>query len=351
MRAAVLHAPFDLRVEQQDEIQIGSGQVRVRLAAGGICGSDLHYYHHGGFGSVRLQQPMILGHEVAGIVDAVAADVTSPLVGQMVAVNPSLPCGACRYCGMGLHNHCLDMRFYGSAMRMPHVQGAFRDTLVCEASQAVPVPAGTSVHEAAFAEPLAVCLHAVARAGSLLGCRVLVAGAGPIGTLTVAAARLAGAAEIVATDILDGPLGLAKTMGADRVINVARDPNALAPFERDKGYFDIMFEAAGSAAPLLTGLKVVRPRGLIVQIGHGAEAQLPMSVIVAKEVSLIGTFRFDEEFRLAVEFIACRRVDVRPLLTEIVPLHEATRAFELAGDKNRSMKIQLALGEPAAVPA
>jgi L-idonate 5-dehydrogenase len=345
MKAVVLHAPHDLRIEERERQPLGHGQVRVHLRAGGICGSDLHYYLHGGFGAVRLREPMILGHEVAGIVQEVAQGVTSVKPGDIVAVNPSLSCGVCVFCARGQHNHCLDMRFYGSAMRMPHVQGAFRDSVVCEAVQAVPMPEGTSVNEAAFAEPLAVCLHAVVRAGSMLGQRVLVTGAGPIGILTVAAARVAGAAEIVATDILDGPLEIAHRMGADRTINVASMPDAMSAFEGDKGWFDVMFEAAGSPIPLMAGLKVVRPLGTIVQIGQGAQADIPMSVIVTKEINLIGTFRFGAEFHTAVALIAKRRIDVRPLLTEIIPLRDAKRAFDLAADKSRSMKVQLALGE------
>ncbi|HVZ00708.1 MAG TPA: L-idonate 5-dehydrogenase, partial [Dongiaceae bacterium] len=317
------------------------GQVRVRIQAGGICGSDLHYYLHGGFGTIRIREPMVLGHEVAGVVESVAPDVTTVAPGQVVAVNPSLPCHHCRYCRMGLQNQCLNMRFYGSAMVFPHVQGGFREFLVVDADRAVPIPAEVSVYEAAFAEPLAVALHAVARAGSLLGRRVLVAGAGPIGSLTVAAARHAGAAEIVVTDLHDAALEGALEVGADRAINVGRSPEALAPFEAEKGAFDVMFEAAGSEATLLSGLKVVRACGTIVQIGQGAQASLPMSMLVTKEIDLIGTFRFHGEFALAVDTIAHRRIDVRPLLTEVVPLAEAVRAFELAADRTRAMKVQL----------
>lgn len=341
MRAAVLHAPRDLRIDAGAHPEIGPGQVRVRVKAGGICGSDLHYYQHGGFGAVRIKEPMVLGHEVAGVVDSVAADVKTVAPGQIVAVNPSLPCQRCRYCRLGLQNQCLDMRFYGSAMVFPHVQGGFREFLVVDADRAIPVPAETSVYEAAFAEPLAVALHAVARAGSLLGKRVLVAGAGPIGALTVAAARHAGAAEIVVTDLHDAALDSALKVGADRAINVGKTPTALAAFEAEKGYFDVMFEAAGSEATLLAGLKVVRARGTIVQIGQGAQASLPMSMLVTKELDLIGTFRFHAEFALAVDTIAHRRIDVRPLLTEVVPLVDAVRAFELAADRTRAMKVQL----------
>lgn len=341
MRAAVIHGPRDLRIEQRDELSLGSRQIRVRVAAGGICGSDLHYYLHGGFGAVRLKEPMILGHEIAGTVVETGADVSGVFEGQKVAVNPSLPCGTCRYCQLGLQNQCLDMRFYGSAMRMPHVQGGFSDSLVCEVTQVVVVPDHVSLHEAAFAEPLAVCLHAVRRAGSLLGARVLVAGAGPIGVLAIAAARLAGAAEIVATDILDSPLAIARKVGADHTINVASEPDALSPYKAHKGSFDVMFEAAGGASTVLAGLDLVRARGILVQVGQGAEVPLPMSLLVTKEIDLRGSFRFHEEFAMAAAAIAKRQIDVRPLLTDVIGVDDAQRAFELAADKSRSMKVHL----------
>jgi L-idonate 5-dehydrogenase len=342
MRAAVLYAPKDLHIEPVPATPLGRGEVEVRIEAGGICGSDLHYYFDGGFGTVRLREPMILGHEIAGTVVRLGADVTTVRSGQRVAVNPSRPCGRCRYCQEGKQHHCLDMRFYGSAMRFPHVQGGFRELLVCAEAQAVAVPPAMSAAQAAFAEPFAVCLHAVNRAGPLLGKRVLVTGAGPIGALTVIAARRAGALEIVATDVADAPLAAARKVGADAAINVAA-ADALTRYGIDKGYFDVMFEASGKAQALAAGLAVVRPTGIVVQIGiAGGEMTLPMNVVVAKEIELRGTFRFHEEFALAVALIGGGLVDVMPLLTETVPLSNAREAFELAADRSRAMKVQLA---------
>jgi len=344
MRAAVLHAVKDLRIEEVAVPPLGPRDVEVRIEAGGICGSDLHYYYDGGFGTVRLEEPMILGHEIAGTVSRIGADVASVKVGQRVAVNPSRPCGACRYCQEGLQQHCLDMRFYGSAMRFPHVQGGFRDALVCADAQAVPVPPAMSAAQAAFAEPFAVCLHAVNRAGPLLGKRVLVTGAGPIGALTVIAARRAGALEIVTTDIAAAPLVAARTVGADTTVNVSED-DALARYQADKGYFDVMFEASGNAKALAGGLAVVHPQGVIVQIGiAGGEMSVPMNMVVAKEIELRGTFRFHEEFALAVALIGGGLVDVMPLLTETIPLAQANEAFALAADRSKAMKVQLAFG-------
>src|SRR4051812_566848 len=344
MRAAVLHARKDLRIEDVAVPALGPRDVEVRIEAGGICGSDLHYYFDGGFGTVRLREPMILGHEIAGTVARVGSEVTSVKANQRVAVNPSRPCGRCRYCQEGKQNHCLDMRFYGSAMRFPHVQGGFREELVCDEAQAVPVPAGVSAAQAAFAEPFAVCLHAVNRAGPLLGKRVLVTGSGPIGALTVIAARRAGALEIVTTDITDATLKIARQVGADRTVNVS-DKDALARYEADKGTFDVMFEASGNAKALASGLAVVRPQGIVVQIGiAGGEMSLPMNVAVDKELDRRGTFRFHEEFALAGALIGGGLVDVMPLLTATVPLCEANDAFALAADRSKAMKVQLSFG-------
>ncbi|AOJ61599.1 L-idonate 5-dehydrogenase [Burkholderia ubonensis] len=344
----VIHGPNDLRLEEQDPGEIGPGQVRVDVAMGGICGSDLHYFRHGGFGTVRLQQPMVLGHEVAGTVAAVAADVTSVQVGDRVAVNPSRPCGACRYCVEGLPNQCLDMRFYGSAMRMPHVQGAFRNALVCDARQCVKVADHVPLSLAALAEPFAVGLHAVSRAGPLIGRRVLVSGCGPIGTLAVAAARAHGAAEVVATDVVDEPLAIARALGADRTINAATDAAWVARHAADKGTFDVMLECSGNERALRDGLDVMRPRGVVVQLGLGGDVSLPQNVVVAKELSICGSFRFHSEFALAVQLINEGRVDLRPAVTGVFPMRDAGRAFELAGDRRRAMKVLIDFADDAA---
>jgi L-idonate 5-dehydrogenase len=336
-RAIVIHAAHDLRVESRDTGEPGPGQVRVRIAAGGICGSDLHYFQHGGFGAIRVKHPMVLGHEVAGVIDAVGQGVAALAPGRAVAVNPSLPCGRCRYCLEGAAQHCLDMRFYGSAMRDPHVDGGFRESLVCEAAQAVPLPDGLDTTTAAFAEPLAVCLHAARQAGPLLGRRVLVTGCGPIGVLAIAAARMGGAREVVATDLSDAPKQVALRLGADRF-----HADGLDTYASDKGFFDVALEASGSPRALLGILPVVRPGGTIVQIGIGGDVPVPMSVLAAKEITWRGTFRFHAEFAMAVEALAARRIDVAPLLTERFPIERAAEAFALAADRTRAMKVQIA---------
>lgn len=341
MKSLVIHAAKDLRLEERAAEEPGPGEVSVRLATGGICGSDLHYYNHGGFGTVRLREPMILGHEVSGHVTQLGAGVGGLKVGQLVAVSPSRPCRACRYCLEGLPNQCLNMRFYGSAMPFPHIQGAFREELVCEAVQCVSAE-GLTPSEAAMGEPLAVVLHAMRQAGELVGRRMLVTGCGPIGLLAVLAARRAGVDEIVAVDLTDYTLQMASTVGADRAINTRSDPDALAPYAADKGTFDILFECSGSAAALTAGISTLRPRGTVVQLGLGGDMSLPMMAITSKELSLRGSFRFHAEFSIGIEMMRKGLIDVRPLISHTVPLDEATRGFEIAGDRSRAMKVQIA---------
>lgn len=340
MRAIVIHAAKDLRIEDRPEEAPDAGQLRLRLATGGICGSDLHYYNHGGFGTVRLKQPMILGHEVSAYVEALGEGVTGFAVGQLVAVSPSRPCRHCRFCLEGLPNQCLNMRFYGSAMPFPHIQGAFSEVLVADAVQCVDAT-GLTPGEAAMAEPLAVTLHATLRAGDMLGKRVLVTGCGPIGLLSVLAARRGGAAEIVATDLSDFTLAMARKIGADRTVNMAADPDGLSAYTADKGHFDVLYECSGAAPALAAGIAAMRPRGVVLQLGLGGDMSLPMMAVTSKELDLRGSFRFHAEFAIGVELMRKQLIDVKPLITGTLPLSQAGRAFDLAADRSQAMKTQI----------
>ena len=341
MRAIVIHEAGDLRVEERDSGAPGPGEVRVRLAAGGVCGSDLHYYNHGGFGSVRLREPMILGHEVSGHIAEVGQGVDGLAPDDLVAVSPSRPCGACRFCAEGLHNQCLHMRFYGSAMPFPHIQGAFSEELIADAVQCVRAD-GLSAAEAAMAEPLSVGLHATRRAGDLLGKHVLVTGCGPIGVLAIMAARRAGAAEIVATDLVPNALKHAAAAGADRTIDMAETPDALDAYAADKGYFDVLYECTGTARALSGAIAAIRPRGVVMQVGLGGDMTVPMMQITVKELDLRGSFRFHEEFATAVKLMQSGLIDVNSVITHTIPLADAELAFRIAGDRSQTMKTQIA---------
>ena len=335
--AVTLHGARDLRLEAQDAPALGAHDVRLRLGAGGICGSDLHYWQHGRVGAFVIREPLVPGHEASGVVEAVGAEVTRVKPGDRVAIDPSHACGQCDYCRGGRLNLCRRMFFLGSASVFPHAQGLFRQHFVMGERQLTAVAeSDISLGEIACAEPLSIGLHAVQRAGPLLGKRVLVTGGGTIGCMGVIAARMAGAAHIAVADISDRPLEMARRVGADEAVRSDRDGATLA----DR--FDVAIEAAGAAAALLTGLSAVERGGRIVQVGTMPdEMPFPANRVMARELDYVGAFRANGEFDLAVQAIRTRRADVRPLISAQLPLARAEEAFALAADRSRSTKVQL----------
>jgi L-idonate 5-dehydrogenase len=336
--AARIHAPRDLRLEQERAPELGPHDVELRLGAGGICGSDLHYFQHGRVGAFTVREPLIPGHEASGVVARLGPAVTRVAVGDKVAINPSHPCGRCDYCQAGRLNLCRNMRFLGSASVFPHVQGMFRERFVMGEAQLTPIPEDISLGELACAEPLSIGLHAVHRAGDLLGRTVLITGGGTIGCMSVLAARLAGAAKVMVCDIADRPLEMARTVGADAALR----SDQVAPAEL-ADVADIAIEAAGSPAALATCLQATRRGGRIVQVGTlPAEGILfPANSVMARELDYVGAFRANHAFDWAVQYLRTRRVDVRPLVSAQIPLSRVHEAFELAADRSRSTKVQV----------
>ncbi|AJD50581.1 MULTISPECIES: L-idonate 5-dehydrogenase [Thalassospira] len=340
-RVCRLYGQDDLRIETENAPASAHDEVLIRVGAGGVCGSDMHYYFEGGIGQIRVREPIILGHEAAGTIVALGSDVTGFAIGQKVAINPSHPCGTCCYCKKNLQQHCLNMKFFGSAMPMPHIQGAFRDLVNVRQDQCFAISNQTDIGHAACAEPLAVCLHAVARAGDLSGKKVLITGAGPIGSLCAAAAKRAGASEIVVTDLQDFALNVAQQMGATRTINIANAADDLKAYEQDKGQFDVCLECSAAPAALRSAISVLRPQGILVQVGVAGEIPVPFNPLVAKEITITGTFRFHAEFADAVRLIDSGDINVTPIITQTYPIETAQEAFEVARDRSKSVKVQL----------
>lgn len=333
-----IHAQNDLRIEAFEPPEVGPGQVLVRLGAGGICGSDLHYYFEGRNGSFVIREPLTPGHEASGVVAAVGAGVNRVKRGDKVALSPSHACGRCSYCREGREELCTAMRFLGSASVYPHAQGMFQEFFVLDERQCYPVSNDAHLGEIAFAEPLAVALHAVKRGPDLIGKSVLITGAGTIGCLTVMAARLAGAAEITVSDVLDRPLAKAKEVGADHIVRADRDAEALS-----SPRFDAAFEVSGNFNALKTCVAAVKRGARIVQVGTLPHEPLPFVVneIMAKQLDLAGAFRWGIEFDWAVRYLDSKRVDVRPLLSAQYPLQDAVAAFHAAADKTQATKVQV----------
>ncbi|MEU2265958.1 L-idonate 5-dehydrogenase [Streptomyces olindensis] len=337
MLGCVIHGRGDLRVAELPVPVPGPGQALVAVRYGGVCGSDLHYWRHGGVGDFRLREPMVLGHEVVGTVVEYGAGASGPAPGTPVAVHPATPCGVCPECESGRRNVCRDTRYLGSAARFPHVQGGFAARVVVPCEQLRALPEGLGLRRAALAEPLAVALHAVRRAGDVAGRHVLVTGAGPIGCLVVAAAKAAGAARVTVTDLLPAALAYASAAGADTLVR-ADDPD-------DPGWpseVDVAIEASGVAPGLNTCLRRVRRGGVVVQLGMLPAGQSPFAgnLVVSREIELRGAFRFDAEFDDALGLLAAEP-GFDGLVSAVVPVGEAESAFVLAADRSRACKVLL----------
>jgi L-idonate 5-dehydrogenase len=341
MLSCVIRGAHDLQIEERETPKPKAGEVLVRLGAGGICGSDLHYYHHGAVADFRLREPMILGHEVAGEIVEVGPGVTAVLPGDRVAVNPARYCGVCHQCRTGRANLCPEVRFFGSASRFPHVQGGFAEYFCAAETQCIRVSSDISFPALACAEPLSVALHAANQAGKLTDKRVLITGAGPIGLLVAVAAQHSGAREIAITDLVQAPLDVAASLGVDHPINVGETPDALPAICHKIGGFDVALEATGVPAALVDCIESVKPGSRIVQVGMFSNATVPVGRLISRELELVGTFRFHDEFAQAVELLERGRISVESLITNRMPLARAQEGFDLASDRRRSIKVSL----------
>ncbi|QHC35571.1 L-idonate 5-dehydrogenase [Komagataeibacter xylinus] len=335
--ALVIHAPHDLRLDPTPLPQPGPDEVRMNMVWGGICGSDLHYFAHGGVGASVLHTPMVLGHEVSGTIDALGCDVKGFSAGQAVAIHPAQPCGHCPECAREQRNLCRNMRFLGSAARNPHTDGGFRRAMTVKATQLHSLPPGLTLRRACLAEPLSVALHAIARAGDMRGRSVMVQGAGPIGLLIVAGLVHHGAKRIVATDLEDFPLQCATRLGASRCYNTRH-----TVVEEE---FDILFEATGVPAALPAAIARTRHGGILVQVGMfpPGDIAVPIAQIISRELDFRGTFRFDTEFDAALALLAERPEIADILVTQQFPLSDFAAAFALAPDRRQAAKILLSL--------
>ncbi|QGN31870.1 L-idonate 5-dehydrogenase [Microlunatus sp. Gsoil 973] len=345
MLACVIESAGKLAVVPKPDPEPGPGEVAVDIVYGGICGSDLHYYHDGAAGEFVIREPLVVGHEVVGRVGVIGEGVTGIEVGTPVAVHPAQVCGECEDCTAGRPQLCASSRYLGSAAHFPHIQGGFTQRLVVGAGRAVPLPDGMSLRRAALSEPFSVAYHAVRRAGELTGRSVLVTGAGPIGCLAVAAAREAGAETIYASDLTDYALAQAKQMGADVLLRADHPDDPAWPAK-----VDVAIEASGSGPGLNTCIRTVRRAGTVVQVGilpPGMTSVLG-NALVNKEIELLGSWRFHDEFADAIGMLA-DRIDAEPLISHEFPLADARAAFDTASDRTTACKVLLQIADPEAV--
>jgi len=337
-RAAVLHAPGDLRIEQVPLPPLAPDDVLVEVDAVGVCGSDVHYFEAGRNGQNVLRQPTVLGHEASGVVVAVGTEVGGLVPGTRVAVEPAVGCGGCATCRSGRYNLCPTGTCYGS----PPTHGAFAEQVVAPAPAVHPLPATIGTELGALIEPLAVAVWAVRRAEVRPGHRVLVTGAGPIGILVAQVANAAGAAEVVVTDVNDDRLARARELGATAVLNTADKPPELTGMDR-------LLECSAHPAALWQGIHTLGPAARATVVGQAPPSidGLPLAFLQRWEIDLVTAFRYAHAFPTAIALAGSGRIDLAAVLTGRFPLDRADEAIRAQGLDPTHLKVVVRPGDPA----
>jgi L-iditol 2-dehydrogenase len=374
MRAAVLHAKDDLRLDDAPAPNASDARARakqsgvphalLRMQKVGICGSDVHYWTHGEIGDFVVRAPMVLGHEGAAVVAALVApgdgtpvegkfvdgNGAELVIGDRVAIEPGVPCRACVDCKSGRYNLCSGMQFHAT----PPYDGSLCGSIVHPLDFLYKLPANVSLEEGAMLEPLSVAVHACSRAGVTAGSRVLVCGAGPIGLVSLLTAKALGARGVCVTDVRSDRLAVAKQLGAAEVIDVtamgadesvhsvlesrsrAGNDAAAGAGTRDPGAcwpVDVSIEASGAPASIRAAIAATRPGGVVVLVGLGpAMVEVPLVSAAVREVDLRGVFRYANCYPKALALISSGAVDVKPLITHRFALSDVVRAFETSRD-------------------
>ena len=341
MKAAVLHQVRDLRLEDVPTPDFGPDDVKVAIRSVGVCGSDVHYLRTGRIGDFVVEEPMILGHEVAGVVAEVGESVTSLQVGDRVALEPGVPCRRCEWCKTGRYNLCPYVKFFAT----PPVDGALSEYAVSPADFAYKIPDSISLDEAALIEPLSVGIHACRRGNLQAGQSVFIAGAGPIGLTSLAAAKAAGASQIVISDVRGARLEIAKRMGATTVIDAAQEETREVIRAQTNGRgVDLAIECAGAEVALSDCLSAAARGGTVVVVGLGDAERysVPVVELASKELDLKGIFRYVYTYPAAIGLLASAQVDLTPMITHRFPFAETLKGFEYAEEgKDGAVKVMI----------
>eukprot|EP01117_Protostelium_nocturnum_P007526 TRINITY_DN2697_c0_g1_i1.p1 TRINITY_DN2697_c0_g1~~TRINITY_DN2697_c0_g1_i1.p1 ORF type:complete len:349 (-),score=63.15 TRINITY_DN2697_c0_g1_i1:124-1170(-) len=327
-RAAVLKSINNLVLEDIEMPVPKPHEVLVSMKSIGICGSDVHYWVEGRIGDFILNAPMVVGHESAGLVVEVGSEVTHLKPGDRVTLEPGVPCSRCNYCRTGKYNLCKDMQF----MATPPVHGSIANFIVHDASFCFKLEDHVSYEEGAMCEPLAVGIHACNRANVQIGHRVLVMGAGPIGLVSMLAAKAAGATKVTLVDLKEERLSVGREMGADGTILATE--NVLAEIERrGLGPIDVTIECSGAQPAVKTALHCTRSGGVVVLVGVGQrEITLPLVDALVREVDIRGVFRYANCYPKALALITSGKIDVKPLITHRFQIEDVVKAFETSRD-------------------
>ena len=328
--AMYLEEPGKIVPRKIDMPRISNDEVLVRIKAVGICGSDVHYYTTGRIGDFVVEKPLILGHECSGEIAEVGKNVEGFQLGDRVTLEPGIPCRKCYYCKSGRYNLCSGMRF----MATPPVDGAFVEYVAHPADFVFRLPDKIRYEEGTLFEPLAVGLHSVERAGVKFGGKVLILGAGPIGLATLQVAINIGGTQVTAVDLYHFRLQRAKELGALEVIN----PKETDILHKPGSDFDYIFETAGSVVTAQQGVKLAAKGATLVLVGLPAEREINIDIhqVIAKELNVLGIFRYANMYPKAVRLAEDGKVNLKPFISRNFSFPQVEEALKYSRDNKES---------------
>ncbi|XP_048229300.1 L-idonate 5-dehydrogenase isoform X1 [Ricinus communis] len=346
-KAAWLLGIKTLKIQPYHLPPLGPHDVKVRIKALGICGSDVHHFKTMRCANFIVKKPMVIGHECAGVIEEVGSGVKSLAVGDRVALEPGISCRRCNLCKDGRYNLCPEMKLFGS----PPTNGALANKVVHPANLCFKLPENVSMEEGAMCEPLSVGVHACRRAKIGPETNILIIGAGPIGLITLLAARAFGAPRVVIVDVDDGRLSIAKNLAADEIIKVSTNTEdvdqEVTTIQNAMGSgINVSFDCVGYKKTMSTALNATRSGGKVCLIGlASSEMTLPLTPAAAREVDVIGIFRYRNTWPLCIEFLRTGKIDVKPLITHRFGFsqEEVEEAFEISAGGGAAIKVMFNL--------
>ena len=341
MQGAVLDGIMSIAVHEVDMPVPRPDEALIRVHCIGVCGSDIHYYEHGRIGRYVVDSPLILGHELAGQVVEVGANVRNIEPGDRVAVEPGIPCDRCDYCKAGRYNLCPDVRF----MATPPIDGAWAEYVAVRSDFLHRLPDELSYEEGALLEPLSVGFHAMRRAGLGPSDRIYISGLGPVGLLAVTAARMHGVSRIIGGDVLPLRREMARELGADAVLDPADESVAdrLSELTGNRGVTAVI-ESSGNARAVADTIGNVRRGGKVVLIGLPTSREIPLDVtqLVDKELDVLGVFRYANTYPAAIDALLHDDHPIERIVTHRFALDEIATACEVARtQKDLSVKVMI----------
>jgi L-iditol 2-dehydrogenase len=326
---------------------LGDHQVKVAIKAVGICGSDVHYYKHLRCGDFIVKEPMVIGHECAGIIEEVGKAVKNVAVGDRVALEPGIACNTCKLCKQGFYNLCPDMEFFAT----PPINGSLANHVIHPGDMCFKLPENVSLEEGAMCEPLSVGVHACQRASIGPNTKVLIMGAGPIGLVTLLAAHAFGSPKVVIADISPERLKVAEELGANASVVLSTNDSDVesevqALQKAMGGDIDVTVDCVGMTKSMKTGLKATRSGGRVCLVGMGhIEMTLPLTPAAAREVDVLGVFRYRNTYPLCLDLLSSGRINVMPLITNRFGFNQkdVVDAFETSAKGGSAIKVMFNL--------